>query len=53
MDAMSLNYWLGKFVMEVAKKGDERYSLKALYTESDANISKISHLLARTKSVYH
>jgi len=26
MDALSLNYWLSKFVMEEAKKSGERYS---------------------------
>ena len=28
MDALSLNYWLTKFVMEVAKKTGERYVRK-------------------------
>ena len=31
MDALSLNYWLSKFVMEVAKKTDERYPAKTIY----------------------
>ena len=31
MDAVPFNYWLGKFVMEVAKKSGERYSPKAVY----------------------
>ena len=32
MDAISLNYWLTKFVMEVAKDSGER-SLKGIYPE--------------------
>ncbi|XP_078364309.1 uncharacterized protein LOC144648390 [Oculina patagonica] len=31
MDALSLNYWLSKFVMEVAKKSGERYPTKSVY----------------------
>lgn len=31
MDALSLNYWLSKFVMEVAKKAGERYPAKTIY----------------------
>ena len=31
MDALSLNYWLSKFVMEVAKKTGERYPAKSIY----------------------
>jgi len=31
MDALSLNYWLSKFVMEVAKKSGERYPPKTVY----------------------
>ncbi|XP_068727943.1 uncharacterized protein [Montipora capricornis] len=31
MDALSLNYWLSKFVMEVAKKTGERYPAKTIY----------------------
>ena len=31
MDVLSLNYWLSKFVMEVAKKSRERYPLKSVY----------------------
>ena len=31
MDALSLNYWLSKFVMEVAKKTGERYPAKTFY----------------------
>ena len=31
MDALSLNYWLSKFVMEVAKKSDERQPVKTVY----------------------
>ena len=31
MDASSLNYWLSKFVMEVAKKSGERYPAKTIY----------------------
>ena len=31
MDALSLNYWLSKFVMEVATKSGERYPLKTVY----------------------
>ena len=31
MDALSLNYWLSKFVMEVAKKSGGRYPLKTVY----------------------
>ena len=31
MDVLSLNYWLSKFVMEVAKKSGERYPLKSVY----------------------
>ncbi|KAL9976726.1 hypothetical protein ACROYT_G014053 [Oculina patagonica] len=31
IDALSLNYWLSKFVMEVAKKSGERYPPKSVY----------------------
>ena len=31
MDAVTLNYWLSKFVMEVAKKSGERYPRKTFY----------------------
>ncbi|KAL9962198.1 hypothetical protein ACROYT_G031280 [Oculina patagonica] len=31
MDALSLNYWLSKYVMEVAKKSGERYPPKSVY----------------------
>ena len=31
MDVLSLNYWLSKFVMEVAKKSGERYPPKTNY----------------------
>ena len=31
MDALSLNYWLSKFVMEVATKSGERYPPKTVY----------------------
>ena len=31
MDAVTLNYWLSKFVMEVAKKSGERYPPKTFY----------------------
>ncbi|XP_068712925.1 uncharacterized protein [Montipora foliosa] len=31
MDALSLNYWLSKFRMEVAKKNGERYPAKTIY----------------------
>ena len=31
MDALSLNYWQNKFVMEVAKKNGERYPPKTVY----------------------
>ena len=31
MDALSLNYWLSKFVTEVAKKSGERYPSKSVY----------------------
>ena len=31
MDAVTLNYWLSKFVMEVAKKSRKRYPPKTLY----------------------
>ena len=31
MDALSLNYWLSKFAMEVAKKTGERYPAKTIY----------------------
>ena len=31
MDVLSLNYWLSKFVVEVAKKSGERYPLKTVY----------------------
>ena len=31
MDALSLNYWLLKFVMEVAKKSGGRYPPKTVY----------------------
>ena len=31
MDVLSLNHWLSKFVVEVAKKSGERYPLKTVY----------------------
>ena len=31
MDAVTLNYWLSKFVMEVTKKSGERYPPKTVY----------------------
>ena len=31
MDVLSLNYWLSKFVVEVAKKSGKRYPLKTVY----------------------
>ena len=31
MDLVSLNYWLSKFVMEVAKKSGEKYPPKSVY----------------------
>ena len=31
MDALSLNYWLSKFVMEVAKKSGKGYPPKTVY----------------------
>ena len=31
MDAISLNYWLTKFVIEVAKDSGERYPLRTVY----------------------
>ena len=31
MDAVTLNYWLNKFVMEVAKKSGERYPPRTIY----------------------
>jgi len=31
MDALSLNYWLSRFVMEVAKKSGGRYPPKTVY----------------------
>ena len=31
MDAVSLNYWLGKFMTEVAKKSVERYPQMTVY----------------------
>ena len=31
MDAVTLNYWLSKFVMEVAKKSGERYPPNSVY----------------------
>ena len=31
MDVLSLNYWLSKFVLEVAKKSGERYPPKSVY----------------------
>ena len=43
MDALSLNYWLSKFVMEVAKKSGKRYPPKtvlASYAESDATLKR-------------
>ena len=33
MDALSLDYWLSKFVMEVAKKTGERYRAKRIVNE--------------------
>ena len=32
MDALSLNYWLSKFVMEVAKKSGGRYPPETVYS---------------------
>ena len=31
MDALSLNYWLSKFFLEVAKKTGERYPAKTIH----------------------
>ena len=31
MDVLSLNYWLSKFVMEVAKSSDGKYPPKTVY----------------------
>ena len=31
MDTVTLNYWLSKFVIEVAKKSGERYPQKTVY----------------------
>ena len=31
MDAMSLNYWLSNFMMEIAIKGGESYPPKTVY----------------------
>ena len=31
MDAVTLNYWLSKFVMEVAKTSGKRYPLNTIY----------------------
>ena len=31
MDVLALNYWLSKFVVELAKKSGERYPLKTVY----------------------
>ena len=31
MDAVTLNYWLSKFVIEVAKKSGERYPPNTVY----------------------
>ena len=31
IDVLSLNYWLSKFVKEVAKKSGQRYSPKSVY----------------------
>ena len=31
MDAVTLNYWLSKFVIEVAKKSGERYPRNTVY----------------------
>jgi hypothetical protein len=31
MDALTLNYWLSKFVMEVAKESGERYPPRSIH----------------------
>ena len=41
MDALSLNYWLSKFVMEVAKKFGGRYPPKPLFMVSFVRSSGI------------
>ena len=41
MDALSLNYWLSKFVMEVAKKSGGRYPPKPLFMVSFVRSSGI------------
>ena len=44
MDALTLNYWLSKFVMEVAKKSGERYPPKTVYRiVCDALVFDILH----------
>ena len=45
MDALSVHYWLSKFVIEIAKKGGERYPPKTvfgivLYAAFDAILKK-------------
>ena len=41
MDALSLKYWLSKFVMEVAKKSGGRYPLPRLFMVSFVRSSVI------------
>ena len=42
LDAVTLNYWLSKFVMEVAKKSRERYPPRTIYGLIICNIQHMS-----------
>ena len=44
MDALTLNYWLSKFVQEVAKFSKDPYHQKTLY---QILVKSFSHLLVR------
>ena len=52
MDVVSLNYWLSKFVMEVAKKSGHRSNALFQYEKpTEENVSKVSNILGPSTSV--
>ena len=52
LDVVSLNYWLSKFVMEVAKKSGHRSNALFQYEKpTEENVSKVSNILGPSTSV--
>ena len=51
MDALSLNHWFFKFVMEVAKKFGERYPLKTVVCSQDLLVLCNSQINVMFKTV--